>query len=478
MGLRNACRRIFASLLIVSIFGSSAASGAPADAVDTGNISNPSTMAPGGENSVAAVAKKLGVTAQPLGTPGTIVLAPGVALTSTYIGEAAGNPLGGLRQGAAYAGQIFGGVDVDMARIAGIDGASVHAAMVERHGDSDASRYIGSSTAVQEIYGTQKLRLTILTYAQTFADGRLTVEVGRTAANATFLTSPLYCFFQNNAVCGSPVFVFFDSNFTAFPASGWGGHSKLYLSDTTFVHVGAYEANPEDLRPSDAGFDFFSRKATGVTIPFELGYATDFANDRLPRHYGIGGIYDASRLADPVLDASGRPAALSGAPYRSDFGRSNVYARFDQMVWRPDPAALGGITLFGVALVDTSGRVKETASAEFGLLQLGTFSGRDHDTFGFSVSEQRFSRLFVANMLAIQALSHDRASVPRDELMLELNYGLQMTPAFRLTPNLQYVVNADQVAEPANDRRARNAFVVGAKLAIDLSILANRNPPP
>ena len=120
--------------------------------------------------------------------------------------------------------------------------------------------------------------------------------------------------------------------------------------------------------------------------------------------------------------------------------------------------------------------MKETASAEFGLLQLGTFSDRDHDTFGFAVSEQRFSRLFVENMLAIQALSHDRASVPRDEVMLELNYGLQMTPAVRLTPNLQYVVNPDQAAEPANDRRARNAFVVGAKLAIDLSILAALPP--
>ena len=466
------CRLSTSLLVLYSIVGSSIAFAAPVDVIDSGNISNPSTSAPGGENGAAGVAKKLGATAQPI--PGTIGLGPGVALTATYIGEAAGNPLGGLKQGSAYAGQIFGGVDFDLARIAGIDGGSVHVAMVERHGDSDAARFIGSSTAVQEIYGRQKLRLTILTYAQTFADGQVALEVGRTAANAAFLTSPVYCFFQTNAVCGSPVFVFVDSNFTAFPASGWGGHAKLYLSETTFVHVGAYEANPQDLQPSDVGFDFFSRRATGVTIPFEIGYATDFAHDPLPRHYGIGGIYDASRLADPLLDAAGRPAALSGAPYRSDFGRSSAYARFDQMVWRPDPESPCGLTLFGVALADTSGRVKETASAELGLLQLGTFPGRDHDTFGFAISDQRFSRLFVDNILAAQASSHGPGSIPRDEIMLELNYGLQVTPAFRLTPNLQYVVNPEQASEPSSDRPVRNAFVIGAKLAIDLSILATR----
>ena len=99
----------FAPLCLLFLSLDRAPPSAPRPTRSSGDVSNPSTMAPGGENSAAAVAKKLGDTAQLLGTPGTIAFAPGIALTSTYIGEAAGNPLGGLRQGAAYAGQIFGG---------------------------------------------------------------------------------------------------------------------------------------------------------------------------------------------------------------------------------------------------------------------------------------------------------------------------------------------------------------------------------
>jgi hypothetical protein len=47
---------------------------------------------------------------------------------------------------------------------------------------------------------------------------------------------------------------------------------------------------------------------TGVVIPYEIGYATDFTNDILPRHYQIGGWYDTREYADPLNNADGTPA--------------------------------------------------------------------------------------------------------------------------------------------------------------------------
>lgn len=451
--------------------GAAAAAPAGTDAPQQGAPSNANAAAPGGSGSAAGLAQKQGATAKPLGTPGVISIAPGIDLTLTYIGEAAGNPSGGLRQGAAYSGQVFGGLDFDMKTLAGIEGGAVHFAMVQRHGESDSALFIGNNTSVQEIYGQQKNRLIVFSYEQKLANGRVDLEVGRIGGNDAFLTSPLYCDFQSNAVCGSPVYIFQVSNLTAFPASGWGGRAKVFLTDKIFVHAGAYEANPENTAPNDVGFDWGSTRGTGATIPYEIGYATDFTNDPLPRHYGIGGWLDVSKLADPLLDANGNPAVLTGQPYRMDFGRTGVYARFDQMVWRPDPDSRRGLTLFGLGFLSTSGRVQQDHSFEFGLLQLGTLPGRDLDTIGFAVNEKRFSSLFVDNILAARASVGAFAGVPREEVMFELNYGLQLDDAIRLTPNLQYVLNPDQASHPFSTRNTPNAFVIGGRLAVDFSAL-------
>jgi porin len=468
-------RSIAAGLLAASLAtGAWAQDRTPPEPDGTAAPSSTQAAAPGGAGSSAAVAKKQGATAQPVGTPGTYAIAKGVTLTATYIGEAAGNPSGGLKQGGAYSGQVFGGLDFDLATLAGLKGGTVHFAMVQRHGDSDSARFIGNNTSVQEIYGRQKLRLTLFTYQQKFFDGKVDIEVGRTGGNDAFLTSPLYCLFQSNAICGSPVYIFQVGNFTAFPASGWAGHGKVFLTDTIYLHVGAFAADPRNVAPDEVGFNLSTRTATGATIPAEIGYATTFANDRLPRHYAVGIIYDASRRADPYLDASGRPAILTGAPYRTEFGRSDVYALFDQMVWRPDQSSPRGLTLFGVAMFHASGRVEQDHSLELGAVQLGTLPGRDRDTIGLAINERRFSSLFVDNIAAARTLAGGTADIPREEVMVELNYGIEVSSAVRLTPNLQYVLNPDQASVPSRTTNIRNAFVAGARIAVDLSALATR----
>ena len=226
----------------------------PASAASSNNAST------GGNDSAAGIAAEQGQAVNPVGTPGTLPVANGVALTFTYIGEAAGNPTGGIKQGAAYSEQIFGGLDFDLKTIVGLDGGFVHFAMVERNGQSDSASFIGNDTAVQEIYGQQKLRLTLFTYQQKFLDGKIDITLGRSGGNDDFLTSPLYCLFESNAICGSPVYIFQTTNFTAFPASGYAGIGKIFLTDKVYLHVGAYAADPENTAPTEIGYNLGSRR--------------------------------------------------------------------------------------------------------------------------------------------------------------------------------------------------------------------------
>ena len=426
--------------------------------------------AAGTPNSAAGIAKKQGLNDL---SPAPLLLAPGVALTLNYTEESAGNPVGGIQQGAAYTGQAFLGIDFDMKTLANIDGGAVHFVVTQRHGNNLAADYIGNNTSVQEVYGTQNFHLAQLTYEQKFWNDRIDFEIGRSVANVSFLASPVYCSFQSNSTCGNPTFIFKNSNFTYFPASSWESQVRFLLTDKVFFHIGAYEVNPDDKTATTNGFDFGVDHATGVTIPFELGYSTDFSNDAMPRHYGIGGYYDASQYSDPFTDANGNPAVLTGLPYQNHFGRSGLYARFDQVIWRPDPDSQRNLTLFGVLMANVSGYTQEDQFFELGLLKTGTFAGRDVDTIGLLVDDQRFSKLFLSDIAAARVMAGGTNQIPRDEIMMELNYGYQVNSTIRITPNLQYIINPDQNAEPFRTKNIPDAFVIGCKATIDVSTLMN-----
>ncbi|KQT60978.1 porin [Methylobacterium sp. Leaf456] len=406
---------------------------------------------------------------------GTLDLGNGLTFLLNYTSESAANPIGGIRQGTAYAAQLFFGIDADLNRLAGIAGATLHTIVTQRHGRSLSGDFIGNDTSVQEIFGGgQTSRLTLLSYQQKLFDNRLDFEIGRLNGQGAFLISPLYCQFQNNSTCGSPTFIFKNTNFTFFPTSSWAGHAKVWLDDEYkyFFHIGAYEVNPSFLLPTDNGIDFSTSKATGAVIPIEVGYSTTFANDVLPRNYGIGAVIDRSRYNDPVRDVAGGAFVFSGLDPFTQFGRSLVYARFDQMIWRPDPAQPQGLTLFGVAMKSTGGRQIQDYFLELGLVQTGTFRDRPYDTVGFVISNQKYASLGFANIRAARAAQGlDPRDVATNQIMMELNYGIQLNPAARLTPQLQYIINPDQTRFPFRPRPIPDAFVLGAKFSCDLFTL-------
>ncbi|KPH62065.1 carbohydrate porin [Novosphingobium sp. ST904] len=395
----------------------------------------------------------------------------GVTLALSYTGEAATNVTGGLRRDAAYAGQIYIGADLDMDRIAGIGGGTIHAAITNRHGESLSALALGNNTSVQEIWGTQNTHLAILTWEQKLFNDRLMIEAGRSQANIHFLNSPIYCNFQGNSGCGNPTFVFKNSNFTYFPASSWMIRAKAEVLPHVTVHVGAYEVNPDRKRASDHGFNFSTKNATGVIVPWELGYSNEGKGVRLPGHYIVGGWFDRGDYADPLRDDQGGIAILTGRDPQTRKGRSGLYFRFDQRLTRPDPRSERGLSVFGVAMTNLSGRVEESRFLDFGVVQTGTLAGRDADTIGFMISDQRFSNLAMERMRAARVSAGGDAAVSRHQYMMELAYGAQLGPAIRISPNVQYILHPDQTGAPFRTRDIKDALIFGFKFTIDAPTL-------
>lgn len=398
----------------------------------------------------------------------------GVTVSSSFTAEPAGNPVGGISQGATYAGQVYFGLDIDLGKMLASQAANdtyVHFAMVDRQGNRLSQYYIGSSIGPQEIWGIQSVHLAVLTLERKFFDGRLDVTVGRSPANIAFLDSPIYCHFMVNSACGNPALIYFASNFSGFPSSSWGADAKAWLTDKIYFHGGVYEVNPLD-HDQAYPWGIWNTGATGAIVPLELGYATNFKNDDLPRHYQIGGWIDRSTYTSPLYSADGGFAAINGQPYATLFGQSGVWARFDQMITRPDPHSNRGLTLFGVFMSATSGQPVMQQYYELGLLQQGTFAGRDNDTLGFVVNLEKWSNDALNNVRLARATVGSFTSPPPYMVMMELNYGWQITPAVQLSPNLQAIINPDNFNEPTRPGNIPSAFIVGFKLNVDLAKVA------
>ncbi len=89
------------------------------------------------------------------------------------------------------------------------------------------------------------------------------------------------------------------------------------------------------------------------------------------------------------------------------------------------------------------------------------------------VSTQHYSDLGIAGIRASRiAQGLSTGDIDRQETFFELNYGIQVAPYARLTPNIQYVLDPDQLRYPDRPKPIPDALVIGAKLSIDLFTLA------
>lgn len=408
----------------------------------------------------------------PLSKFGQDLLDEGIFFRGRYIGEFAANPIGGIKQSQRYAGEITLPVDFDLDKIAGIGGAGLNVTLNQRHGQSLAARDIGNSVSVQSNFGGgQTYRLTELSWNQALFDDHLEFSVGRLDVSNDFGGSSFFCEFQTAAVCGKPSFFGQDNALTFFPVPTWGGRFAIKPTRNTYVQVGAYELDPSQSQRNHHGFDFGAEQSTGVVVPFELGYQTTFRSDAMPRHYLIGGFHDNSDFADPFFDEAGGSAALSGRAHRTDSGRTSFYAVFDQMVWRPDPNAEQGLFMFGAVAAATASTQTANHFLELGVVDRGPFADRENDTIGFVVTDMKFGSRTLDAIVDARKAAGGSGRPPSNEVMMELNYGAQVTSWLRLVPNLQGIVNPDQINEPRRKTNIPDAFVVGFKFVIGLSEL-------
>lgn len=273
----------------------------------------------------------------------------GFEMTLGYAMEFMGNPVGGDSQGSTYVHNVLLELDFDLEKLINLPNSTFRIRGSQRSGNSLTNRHIGNAFSVQQLYGGgQTWRLVEVEMDHDLFDGKLNLAYGRLAVTNDFLTSPLYCQFVSNAVCGQPAAPFFNmpEGITAYPEATWGVRARVEPIKETYLQVGVYDGDPR--QGNSNGGTNFTFGDNGVLIMTEAGYKPEKGLLDLPAAYKIGGYYHTGNFNDVGKSQGGGNLFDSGEPARRHSDNAGVYTLIDQMLYREKPDDTQGLYGFFV----------------------------------------------------------------------------------------------------------------------------------
>jgi porin len=438
----------------------------PVAAQTTGNTASQLVMLPFDAETPAYVPPEVEHLLGDLGGVRTDLENRGIYLRLNAIAEFAGNVSGGTQRGATSANQIAFQADIDWQRLAGATGLSTHAIFVNRSGADDSHLFGDNVSPVQEIFGAGgnvAVHLVSVYAEQTLYGGKLDIAGGWMNVENDFASSPLYCNYMNNALCGDPkALPGGDIGHSAFPDATWGGRIRVRPTPDTYVVTGVYEVN-KGLYTDVArtGFEFDVPESDGVYVPSQFGYEPKLATDQLPGHYIVGFGYDSSRFKS----FSSALPANAGMPTQFHHGNTQFWALADQMLVRNGDGDQDGIIALGGVINNNADNSTYAQQYFAGLLDRGFWQARPEDTIGLLFTYFAMSGA-LGKVQAQQVelglpVSNSATGIQTNEMILEANYNIHVYRGVDFRPEFQYVFR------PNAQANIHNAAVFGFKASVE-----------
>ena len=339
---------------------------------------------------------------------------------------------------------------------------------------------MGSIADPSNIEALPSTRLFTAWFQQNFLDDKVSLRIGQIAADDEFLISPTATNLINstfgyatvlaaNQLQGGPV----------YPLATPGIRLQLKPTDEIAILSAVFAGAP-------AGADCTSlpqlcnpygttfSTSGGALFMEELQYGINQAKDAkgMPGIYKLGGWYATTSFADLHfgLDPAGMqvslasPASVSPLDHQGNWG---IYGVADQMIWRAQkgPQSLNAFLRAGAAPSD---RNLVMSYVDGGLGLKAPLPGRDDDVLTFGIAYSKISSDAAALDVDTQAFTGSFFPVRDKEIVLELDYMLQLAPWWQIQFDLQEIVHpGGSVPDPLNPAQSiRDAFVAGARTTI------------
>jgi porin len=406
----------------------------------------------------------------------------GIDISPTWIGEALGTAAGGFRQGTSLEHRFELDIDADLGKLWGLKGATAHTTFyaIGHAFGLPAADFVGSIADPSNIEALPATRLFTAWYQQNFLDDKVSLRIGQIAADDEFLISPTATNLINSTF-GYAALLAADQfqGGPVYPLATPGIRLQLKPTDEVTVLSAVFSGAPAGENCTtlpqicnDHGLLFPLNG--GVLWMGEVQYGINQAKDAkgMPAVYKLGGWYASKSFPDVHfgLTATGTPVSLASPasvfPLMRQ-GNWGIYAVADQMVWR---AAKGpqNVNLFMRAGVSPSDRNLVEAYMDGGVGFKAPLPGRDDDilTFGFALSQ--VSAEAVALDRETQIFTGSFFPVRDREVVLELDYTLQLAPWWTLQADLQEIFHpGGNAPSPLNPPQPiPDAFIIGGRTFI------------
>jgi porin len=406
----------------------------------------------------------------------------GVNFQLSYIQDTFGNPVGGVKQGANYGSVLYMAVDADLAKFAGLDGASFRVNAYQIQGRSLSNNNIFNYSTISGFAARPTTRLFELWFEQKLFNNLASIRIGQLTADNQFFISEFSNSLFVNVTFGWPNLFIQDlpgGGGPNYPLATPGVRLKVTPIDQITLLAAIFNGDPagsgftglEEIK-DPSGTNFRVRDPAVFISEAQFSYNEKADSAGLAGAIKIGGWRHLGRFNDDRFGTDGRSLAdpsSNGQPlvHRGNFG---LYGVINQMLWRvPGEGPKKGTGGFARFAASPSDRNLMNLYAEAGVSFMGLWKQRPYDTFGCAAAYSQLSP-------SISALDRDTAFYAGEalpirvyELALEVTYQAQIDPSWIIQPDFQYIFRpGGGVINPINSALGRipNAAVFGLRTSI------------
>jgi carbohydrate-selective porin OprB len=388
----------------------------------------------------------------------------GIYIDGSYINITGYNAGGGVSNGTYSDGDATLGINLDMGKIAGIQGAQIHFYVDDRQGPN-AMGFTGVHTDDPFVYGpNDAFRLTELDWDQSLFNDHVRILVGRINDLGDFDTFDFACNFVDYTCANTSFFYYNDSN-SADPVSAWGGRVTFKPTLQTYFRIAAEASDGSGFyNGPNEGWNLSMTHDNGVFLPVEFGYKTDFSSSSYPSQYDVGGFYDSGNYSANMFAKDAVTQMLVASTYTDGVPREGFWAQAAQMVYRPDMNSKRGITLFGEVEAMATGQAPIQDELDGGMVWRGPIASRPNDSLNLIAEYYKFSNQ-VFSTTGVAMGNSVRPS--KDMTALQADYNFAPAPGISISPFYEYFINPDMDGMAAPNR-VKSASEVGGMLQIIL----------
>ena len=373
----------------------------------------------------------------------------GIYIDGSYINITGYNAGGGVQNGAYSDGDATLGINLDMGKIAGIQGAQIHFYVDDRQGPN-SSGWTGVHTDEPFVYGpNDAFRLTELDWDQSLFNDHVRILVGRINDLGDFDTFDFACQFVDYT-CANSSFFYYNNNNSADPVSAWGGRITFKPTLQTYFRIAAEASDGSGYYNGPAqGWNLSMTHDNGVFLPVEVGYKTDFSSSSYPSQYDVGGFYDSGNYSAFMFAKDAVTQMLVSSTFSDGVPREGFWAQAAQMVWRPDMNSKRGITLFGEIEAMATGQAPIQDEIDGGMVWRGPLAQRPNDSLNLIAEYYKFSNQ-VFSTTGVAMGNSVRPS--KDMTALQADYNFVPAPGVSISPFFEYFINPDMMGMAAPNR--------------------------